>query len=584
MPIRVSCPGCKTTLAVKDHLAGKRVKCPKCQAPLSVPAAVAKPAVEVVKQVDVEALAAAAFGGDEPAPSPPPAKGPNGSVVKAPIKFTCEYCEAEVVVDAELAGKKAPCPECRHILKVPLPKEEKPKDWRTVEKKGPSAALANQPEKIDNAWGTETKAKVSQAALLEAGVIEKPKAPPIGVAGWLGRGFKAATIVVVVGGLSWGLWSLRSQNAVLVKMKEMGNADPKWPAVIQGEFHILKADLALQQPKQREAARENYIKAFQRVAVADDVRDKIDRDFFLIRLARAQVKLGGDDLAIRGQDRFEWNQEVFTEINRTVQKIDNPDAQISAVRELSVAFAEIKKPELAINLANSVSALTPQAKSIRLAILHAENKAVDAKRIAPFPDGKSPVDLVARCGYAEGLVRLDKAKFKEAADIAMLPGDNGHRFHALIAIAAALAADPRNAAADEIKQACDKASDILSKDPKANIAGWVLLQHVRLTARGDVAAAKGLTQKLPAPFRRRGKVEIALVQLEKDPPPATISTIIQDLDKDGPGRALAWLALARCKRASFTFTPEEPEDEVLRPFFKAVEECPLIPEKDLRRQ
>ena len=59
--------------------------------------------------------------------------------------------------------------------------------------------------------------------------------------------------------------------------------------------------------------------------------------------------------------------------------------------------------------------------------------------------------------------------------------------------------------------------------------------------------------------------------LEKDSKNA--SSIIQELDKEGPGRALAWLAVARSKaraNLSFTFAPDNPEDEILRPFFQAV--------------
>ena len=244
MPIRVQCSGCKTTLAVKDHLAGKRVKCPKCQSPLSVPGdssgsgpmpvtkpPLKKPPKPAAKSEDLEALAAAAFG-DESPPTPAantPSSGSNGSGISngsnghppvgdPPIKFICEYCDAEIELAAEHGGKKAQCPECRHIIKVPLPKIEKPKDWRTVEKKGPSLAAMNQPAKIENAWGTETKSRVSQTALLEAGVIAKPKKPSIGLAGWIERGVKGTLLVLIVGGIGFGIWKLR-QSSVIDKQR-----------------------------------------------------------------------------------------------------------------------------------------------------------------------------------------------------------------------------------------------------------------------------------------------------------------------------------------------------------------------------
>jgi hypothetical protein len=69
-------------------------------------------------------------------------------------------------------------------------------------------------------------------------------------------------------------------------------------------------------------------------------------------------------------------------------------------------------------------------------------------------------------------------------------------------------------------------------------------------------------------------LEIAVAVLEKDPAAKNVSAIIQELDKDGPGRALAWLAVARARaraNLAFTFVPESPEDEMFRPFFQAVE-------------
>src|SRR5919109_1301458 len=104
MPIRLKCPHCKKGLAINDKMAGKKVLCPACKKPFSVPAAPAdKP----------------------PPPAPPP-----------PIEFNCEYCDTRLKFDADMGGKKAPCtnPECRRIIKVPMPKIERPKDWREVSK------------------------------------------------------------------------------------------------------------------------------------------------------------------------------------------------------------------------------------------------------------------------------------------------------------------------------------------------------------------------------------------------------------------------------------------------------------------
>src|SRR5207244_2480846 len=95
---------------------------------------------------------------------------PAGAAPAPPIEFNCEHCETRLKFNAEMGGKKAPCtnPECRRIIKVPMPKIERPKDWREVSK-GPAAVLANKPPQLEGAWGTATdKSKVSQAALAEA--------------------------------------------------------------------------------------------------------------------------------------------------------------------------------------------------------------------------------------------------------------------------------------------------------------------------------------------------------------------------------------------------------------------------------
>ena len=56
----------------------------------------------------------------------------------AEIEFTCAYCDTKVKVSAELAGKRAPCPECRRIVQVPLPEKREAKDWRKVDHRLPA--------------------------------------------------------------------------------------------------------------------------------------------------------------------------------------------------------------------------------------------------------------------------------------------------------------------------------------------------------------------------------------------------------------------------------------------------------------
>src|SRR5580698_4495610 len=118
MSIKFSCPHCSKALNVKDHLAGKKAQCPACKKVLTIPAPM-KPGSH-----EVEALAAEAFADEEKRVAAQPS---------AKLEFQCPMCDEKISVNAALAGKQAPCPECRRIIKVPLPKKEEAKDWRQID-------------------------------------------------------------------------------------------------------------------------------------------------------------------------------------------------------------------------------------------------------------------------------------------------------------------------------------------------------------------------------------------------------------------------------------------------------------------
>src|SRR5205807_4009957 len=80
---------------------------------------------------------------------------------------------------AELAGKKAPCPnpECRRIIKVPELAKVDPKDWRKAHHAGPSLAKPNVGPAPEGVSASTNTTLVSGKALLEAGVITKRQKP-----------------------------------------------------------------------------------------------------------------------------------------------------------------------------------------------------------------------------------------------------------------------------------------------------------------------------------------------------------------------------------------------------------------------
>src|SRR5262249_52257649 len=242
---------------------------------------------------DKPAAGAAASGDGKVATRPPPAE---------PITLTCPFCAEEVKFDADMGGKQAPCPnpECRRIIKVPKPKDDKPRDWREVQS-GRSAALANQPAKLEGAWGTSTdKAKVSAKTLEDAGAIEYDE-EPVGVGGWIRRGALAA---VVLGVIVFAFIGLNRRSTENEKQKALNQAlelvdkkkdakdktapavPPAWAAVIYlgaGEFHARAND-----PKK---AREYFGKA--RANLLDDT--SVNGDLLRPQLAAAEILLGGND-------------------------------------------------------------------------------------------------------------------------------------------------------------------------------------------------------------------------------------------------------------------------------------------------
>src|SRR5207249_4571862 len=106
MPIPFACPKCQTAYKVKDDMAGKRVTCRACKAVIRVPE---PPATAGGHLHEAEALAIEALA-DEPVRS---------EVETADlIEMECPQCMEQVKLEGKFAGKQAPCPSCRRIIRV----------------------------------------------------------------------------------------------------------------------------------------------------------------------------------------------------------------------------------------------------------------------------------------------------------------------------------------------------------------------------------------------------------------------------------------------------------------------------------
>lgn len=220
MAIRFTCSHCNRSLTVKDELAGKRGRCPYCKQVIVVPASRATAPVRDPRKPDVESLALAALGlssgetvtgAETVAPGKP----------TAPIQVTCSWCDHQFEVEAALAGKQTPCPECRRIVRVPTPHTPSPRDWRQAART-PSAAVIPQ-QQLEGEWGTATaRSHVSQEALEEAAVLPVEREPltPGQWATRIGLGL-VAVAGLYVGYRWWTAYrSENRQNALLTEVQQ----------------------------------------------------------------------------------------------------------------------------------------------------------------------------------------------------------------------------------------------------------------------------------------------------------------------------------------------------------------------------
>ncbi|MCS7045058.1 MAG: hypothetical protein NZO58_01750 [Gemmataceae bacterium] len=553
MPIRFKCEHCHKPLSVKETLAGKRAACPACKKPILIPAPTAAPA-------NIEDFAAAALADPvEEAPPEPPSE----------IAYTCVWCDEEVKFPADLAGKQAPCPSCKRIIKVPAPKIEKKKDWRTINRDGPAAARINLPEQLEGAWGTEAKSRVARETLVEAGAIEEAPAPPVGVGGWLRRGVVGVVIVLVVVGVSVSVHRNRTRmlhknvveearRTIDERNKEL---DPKKKPspILWAELERAAGELQLCD-KKGEAARQKFMAA--RGLIGRMPKEAVvDHDLFLLDLARTQLDLHGTEDQVRAKERFDWEEtkasvSLFKEIVQTVQRIKSPEAAVIAVRELATELIQRKQVPLALSLASQLLPIQNEGgkpgpmtlEFAALALSYGDAKKIEGKLVPPL-DPKAPLDRTTRIVYAEAAAReaaAGKRDIKAALELVKhKDGAPLDRLEAAVAVASVILSDRTN------KEAATQAAPFLAEAfearkqlGKRGLPPWLGFQLVRVGIRVPEhgAAAREVLADLPASFQGRAQLECALAKAERGE--------MLDAGKDlptaeGPYRALGWIVLAR---------------------------------------
>ncbi len=306
-----------------------------------------KPAAPLSEE-EAEALAAAAFT-EKPAEVE--------IQVQTTVDFRCPMCDEPIQVAIALAGKQAPCPECRRIVKVPVPRT-KSNDWRKAEKKGPSGARLDVDEAPGDVWNSKAST-VSVETLEQAGALREKKQP------WTwGQRVKAAGLTLLVIGLLGGGWFLYRGYAThkvedQALAKALRSFDPKaklspLPPLVAaevqrgtGEFYA-RAGLADKAREHLQVARGNLVALPPSPA----------RDAALIDLARTHALAVPDqafmDKAVIKKEGQRSLERSLQELERTLQLFQDPIPRAEALRQVWQTLTARKRdnflPDIAAQL------------------------------------------------------------------------------------------------------------------------------------------------------------------------------------------------------------------------------------------
>lgn len=569
MPIKFSCPHCKRGLSVKEHLAGKRAACPACKEMLTIPAPVSQPA-------DVEEFAAAALG-EKPAAAEP-AK-PVGT-----IDFICPMCDEPAKAPADLAGKQMPCPSCKRIVKVPLPEQKGPKDWRTIDTRMPSAARRDDGPAPEGAWGTAAASNVSRQSLVEANVLPDTTAV-LTPQQKLKYGAALGVVVLLLGAVGvwgWNSWSRGLRNRALATALQYVADDKVKSAEGAAEVHRAAGEYYLREGKAEEA-RTQFDRA--RARFAGDSGGSPERDCMLIDLALAQAELGGTREEVVEGTRLDW-KAVTDEVRQTLQKVQSTEALREAIRQMSRKLIARGRNGEALALASAVTAGTEAAEGLALvglellrtdqaalagqladqaaqvagapkpktpegkqapftpsvlALCLALDKPDKAKLVAAEPKPAEEIELTARVGYAEGWARKgiwDRARALAGSG----PPADRVQVHAALAEAALDANQPDNA-----RQDLEAAAGLLEGELKGRpLSPWLQLRLVQLANRGGLHELAQRLAGLVNDPALKGRAQLELLRGQLATAPGQVDSAQADaVGKESPAYPLALEALTR---------------------------------------
>jgi hypothetical protein len=570
MAIAFNCPNCQQPYKVKDDMAGKKVVCTSCKKQLRVPAPVAAPAVP---HAEADALAAAALADAPAAPA---------ETAAASITVECPNCIEQVTFPADKAGKQAPCPSCKRVIRVPVPATGKT-DWRTADARPTFAKIAPEAE-LKGVVSTANIKFVDREALAEAGALRQRERQPLPLRTKITRGLVAACIVVLIGAgaMLFRGKKINDRRDHLVKQALELVKNPATPSGVRGETYRAAGEYVLAQPDgQAKTAREHLTNACGAIRDVKASEQPFEKTALLGRIAVTQAGLPGDRSEQKTGGKIEWDPAI-KEMRYTLQALGGDPSQwegtVIAVRDLTRALglrgatpdqpaivtlvtqrfttptekadalaavglellgddAGKKKAETIADLARRAVGQSDAAGLPRLVALHvALNLALDGVK---EPRANDSPAIGIRAGYAEGLAR--RGDLEAARNIAKLPGSPEDRFQALVAIAAI---QPDAGLTDAVTFFAEEFKD-------RDLPDWSLIQLARLCATAKSpgpadslnSALKGLSKLSPRSVAVRAWAQMEL--LGAPGIPMSEVSVREITPETALGHLLAWERFAR---------------------------------------
>jgi hypothetical protein len=487
--------------------------------------------------------------------APPTDKPAAPAAAPATIDFKCPQCDEPIKIDMALAGKMAPCPECRRIVRVPMPTKKQPTDWRKVAT-GPSLAKQDTAPVPDGAWGTATTVStVSREALQEAEAAVGSREP-------LTRGQKIKRVLITVGvvlvcvGAYFAIKSSITGNDERKALEAAMRDIPKDP-LAAAEIHRGVAEFCV-----RAGGEEDIRTGREHLQVA---RGKLvshesssERDAILADLAVLQADYVLDPTQIEKaqirQDAERAQERAFKDLESTLALIAAPEAKAGALRLVANKLLAKKlaeqtprlvgdtgdnRPELTAALALELwrlgQAQTATALADQLLKARAEPKGKDkpappslvalsivVKRPQEEIDKLKPAaiggdDFAWRLGQIQGLAMLgdwEKAR-------GMMAGLKAPQDPLCAGLVLAAAAGDKNTSGtadlEQVASWVEANKEMLTPAPNRPNPSWVLLHLTQLALKaGKPELAGTFANAVPdEKLRGRAKLEILRDRLAK---------------------------------------------------------------------